>query len=387
MTRPLKVLAALLCALAMFTTACGSGDDGAAVRELGSGGDSTSASAGSGSASGSSSGSSSGVSSSESAANTPGDGGYEYASNVDSHRLVVADICEIADALDAGDWDTVETLYRDGKNSVKGDDSIRSIGGFAARDDRSHGLTDFYGTPAPLDEFITSAIDGTGAFAGESDDVRAQGVEKGIQNQTMVAWTIHELNSALSKAADANFDIATGAVHNWDEGWAFFHGSEPGCAPYATGNKRAGNFGTTGNGDTAQANEAILAAMIEGRDALVAEDMAGAEAAAADVVRNVAITYSQATIRYAHLIAGDLADGDEAKARVHQAEGYAFWRVMEAVLVGAGADSDTISSILGLENEPGANGGSAEIREALAPAWETLGISTSDIGMLESEEN
>ena len=387
MTRPLKVLAALLCALAMFTTACGSGDDGAAVRELGSGGDSTSASAGSGSASGSSSGSSSGVSSSESAANTPGDGGYEYASNVDSHRLVVADICEIADALDAGDWDTVETLYRDGKNSVKGDDSIRSIGGFAARDDRSHGLTDFYGTPAPLDEFITSAIDGTGAFAGESDDVRAQGVEKGIQNQTMVAWTIHELNSALSKAADANFDIATGAVHNWDEGWAFFHGSEPGCAPYATGNKRAGNFGTTGNGDTALANEAILAAMIEGRDALVAEDMAGAEAAAADVVRNVAITYSQATIRYAHLIAGDLADGDEAKARVHQAEGYAFWRVMEAVLVGAGADSDTISSILGLENEPGANGSSAEIREALAPAWETLGISTSDIGMLESEEN
>jgi hypothetical protein len=387
MTQPLKVLAALLCSLAMFATACGSGDDGAAVRELGSDGNSTSASAGSGSASGSSSGSSSGVSSSEPAANTPGDGGYEYASNVDSHRLVVADICEIADALDAGEWDTVEALYRDGKNSVKSDDSIRTIGGFAARNDRSHGLTEFYGTPAPLDEFITSAINGTGAFAGESNDVRAQGVEKGIQNQTMVAWTIHELNSALSKAADGNFDIASGAVHNWDEGWAFFHGSEPGCAPYATGNKRASNFGTTGNGDTALANEAILAAMIEGRDALVAEDMAGAEAAAADVVRNVAITYSQATIRYAHLIAGDLADGDEAKARVHQAEGYAFWRVMEAVLVGAGADSDTISSILGLEDEPGANGSSAEIREALAPAWETLGISTSDIGMLESEEN
>ncbi len=387
MTRPLKVLAALLCALAMFATACGSGDDGAAVRELGNDGDSTSASAGSGSASGSSSGSSSGVISSESAADTPGDGGYEYASNVDSHRLVVADICEVADALDAGEWDTVGALYRDGKNSVKGDDSIRSIGGFAARDDRSHGLTEFYGTPAPLDEFITSALDGTGAFAGESDDVRAQGVEKGIQNQTMVAWTIHELNSALSKAADGNFDIAEGAVHNWDEGWAFFHGSEPGCAPYATGNKRAGNFGTTGDGDTALANEAILAAMVEGRDALVAEDMAGAEAAAGDVLRNVAITYSQATIRYAHLIAGDLADGDEAKARVHQAEGYAFWRVMEAVLVGAGADSDTINSILGLENEPGANGGSTEIREALAPAWETLGISASDIGMLEGEEN
>jgi len=58
---------------------------------------------------------------------------------------------------------------------------------------------------------------------------------------------------------------------------------------------------------------------------------------------------------------------------------------MEPVLVGVGADGDAINAILDLANEPGANGTAADIRQALAPAWETLGISESDIGTLDGE--
>ena len=297
---------------------------------------------------------------------------------------MVADICGIGDLLDAGDFAAVEASYRNGENSVKSDGSIRTIGGFAARDDRAHGLDAYYGTPAPLDEFVTAALQGTGMFEGQSDAVRAQGAEKGIQNQVMVAWTIHELNSALAKARDGNFDVASGAVHNWDEGWAFFHGAEPGCAPYATGNKRAGNFGTVGaDGEIALANEAVLAAMIAGRDALVSGDAATAESAAAEVIRNLAITYSQAAIRYASLIEGDLADGSDAKAEEHQAEGLAFWRVVEAYMVPAGADADAMDAIFNLDNPPGANGFGVEVRAALKPAWDALGIAASDIGLLQ----
>ena len=36
-------------------------------------------------------------------------------------------------------------------------------------------------------------------------------------NQIMVAWTVH--NAALA-GADGNFDPASGAPPNWDEGWA-----------------------------------------------------------------------------------------------------------------------------------------------------------------------
>ena len=297
---------------------------------------------------------------------------------------MVADICGIGDLLDAGDFAAVEDIYRNGENSVKSDGSIRTIGGFAARSDRTHGLDAYYGTPAPLDEFVTAALQGTGPFAGQSDGVRAQGAEKGIQNQVMVAWTIHELNSALAKARDGNFDVAGGAVHNWDEGWAFFHGAEPGCAPYATGNKRAGNFATVGaDGETARANEVILAAMIAGRDALLDSDAAGAEAAAATVVRGLAITYSQAAIRYASVIEGDLADGNDAKAKEHQAEGLAFWRVVEAYMVPAGADATAMDAIFRLDNPPGANGFGDEVRAALEPAWDALGIAASDIGSLQ----
>lgn len=314
---------------------------------------------------------------------TPMDVGYAYASNVDSHRLVVVDVCDVKDLLDVdpNDFDAINMIYTDGKNSVK-DDGVRTIAGFATGEDKKHGLSDFYGTPAPLDEFVSSAIAGTGVFEGASDDVRSQGVEKGIQNQIMVAWVVHELNSAIAKAQDGNFDVAKGAVHNWDEGWAFYAGAEPGCGPYGTADKRGENFGTLTDGGTSVSNEAILAAMISGRDALLASNVAGAEAAAADVVKNVAITYSQAVIRYATKIIDDMAAGDSDAAAKHAAEGLAFWRVIEAYVVPAGADGETINAIFALDGDYGSDGGPDEVRNALQPALDALGITDADIGTL-----
>ena len=318
------------------------------------------------------------------AAASVGDGGYEYASNVDAHRQVVADICAIGDLLDAGDFAAVDTIYREGGSSVNSDGSIRTIAGFATRDDRSHGYDVYYGTPTPLDDFVTDALDGTGVFEGQPDAVRAQGAEKGIQNQVMVAWVRHEFASALAKAADGNFDVQEGAVHNWDEAWAFYHGVEPGCGPYTTGDKRAANFGTVGDdGATALANELLLAAMIDGRDALLAEDADGAAAAATEAQRALVIIYSQAAVRYASLIEGDLAEGDAETAKVHQAEGFAFFRVIEQDIAAAGGDVDAINAILDIANEPGANGFGDAVSAAMAPAWSALGISDADIGELQ----
>ncbi len=384
---------AAIVAVVLLAAACSGSDDGAAVREIGgSSGSSSGSASGSGSgsgsasasgiASGSASGSAAAVTGSASEA-TPADGGYAYASNVNAHRLVVADICGIGDLLDASDFAAVADIYRNGKNSVNSDGSVRTIGGFASRDDRNHSHDTYYGTPTPLDDFVTYALDGTGVFAGTSDAVRSQGVEKGIQNQVMVAWVVHELQTALDKAADGNFDAASGAPHNWDEAWAFYHGAEPGCAPYATADKRAANFATLGSdGETSRANEAIRAAMIEGRDALLASDEAGAEAAAVEIMRNLVITYSQAAIRYASLIEGDLADGNDAKAKEHQAEGLAFWRVIEPYAVPSGADSAAMSAIFDLDNAPGSGGYGDAVRAALQSAWTTFGISSNDIGTL-----
>ena len=153
---------------------------------------------------------------------------------------------------------------------MKSSGSVRTIKGFASSE-RSEDIWDdyvaYYGDANWLDTFVSSAIDGTGHFAGEADGVRKQGIQKGIQNQVMIAWTIHELVAALAKANDGNFDAETGAPHNWDEAWAFYAGVEPGSGPFGTADKRGGNFGTG-----SAVNDAILKAMDEGREALLNRD-------------------------------------------------------------------------------------------------------------------
>ena len=261
------------------------------------------------------------------------DGGYEYASNVDNHRMLVEDVCDIKDLAEANDWDGVKDIYMNGKHAEKSDGSYRTLQGFADATGKQHGLDTFYGTDSPLDDYLMSALDGTGMFEGTSDSVREQAVEKGVQNQIMVAYAIHELNAAINKAAAGNFGTDD-AQHAWDEGWAFYHGLDEyaSCSPYATGDKRAGNYDTANADGTALANAAILQAMNDGLAALQAEDLAGATAARDDIVKNLVIIYSQATIRYAHKMN---TDDTVEKAQTHQAEGYSFWRVIEKYIAEA----------------------------------------------------
>ncbi len=387
----------IIAVFSLIAASCGD-DDGGSVRNL----DSSESSSGSGSGSGSASGSASGSSSASAVASasasasgsgsasmaaggstadaTPADGGYAYASNIDSHRLVVEDICEINEIVGDYRWSEIAEIYANGSNSVKSDGSVRTIGGFAAGEGKKHGVDTYYGTPTPLDDFVSAALNGTGVWAGESDAVRKQGVQKGIMNQVMIAWVVHELNAALAKAADGNFDAATGAPHNWDEAWAFYHGSAPGCGPFATANKRAKDFGTLGSdGETALANEGLLAAMIDGRDALLAGDEAGAISATNEAVKHVFITYAQATIKYAAKVYSDLEAGDTEAARVHQAEGWAFFRIIEPILGNNGIDTSVIDSILNMENEPG-SGSVADIQAVLDPVIASFGITPAEFG-------
>ena len=259
------------------------------------------------------------------------DGGYEYASNVDNHRMLVEDVCDIKALAETHDWAAITAIYEDGAHAEKSDGSYRTLKSFADAAGKKHGLDTYYGTESPLDDYLVSALDGTGMFAGASDSVREQAVEKGVQNQIMTAYAIHELNAAIAKAQDGNWDVNSGAPHAWDEGWAFYHGLDEykSCSPYATGDKRAGNFATANADGTAAANAAILQAMKDGKTALLAEDLAGATAARDDVVKNLVIIYSQATIRYASKMT---TDSTVEKAQTHQAEGYSFWRVIESMV-------------------------------------------------------
>ena len=258
------------------------------------------------------------------------DGGYTYASNVDNHRMLMGDVCDIKDLSGAYDWDGVKDIYEDGKYAEKSDGSYRTLMGFADASGKNHAYDAYYGADGSWNDFVSAAIDGTGPFEGESDTVRDQAVEKGIQNGVMTAYAIHELNAAIIKAEAGNWG-ADDAQHAWDEGWAFYHGPDDsnhdydGCGPYATAAKRGGNFGT---GDAT--NIATLAAMNAGLTALQNEDMQGVVDARDEVLKNIVIVYSQASVRYASKMTDNLAAGDTADYDKHQAEGHAFYRVIEA---------------------------------------------------------
>ena len=313
----------------------------------------------------------------------PSDGGYEYASNVDNHRMLVEDVCDIKDLSEAHDWEGVKKIYQNGKHAEKSDGSYRTLVGFADATGKKHGLDSYYDLATPLDDFLISALDGTGMFEGASASVREQAVEKGVQNQIMVAYTIHELNSAISKAEAGNFGT-NDAQHAWDEGWAFYHGLDEytSCSPYATGDKRAGNFGTENSEGTAEANAAFLVAMNNGLTAFQAEDLAGATQARDEVLKNVIIIYSQATIRYAQKMHDDMESGNTDAAKTHQSEGLSFWRVIEAYVDDANRSS--INDIYNLANEPiSGEDYQGAVRDALRPAWENYGITTEDIGTLQ----
>ena len=258
------------------------------------------------------------------------DGGYTYASNVDNHRMLMGDVCDIKDLSGAYDWDGVQDIYKDGKHAEKSDGSYRTLMGFADASGKNHAYDAYYDADGSWNDFVSAAIAGTGPFEGESDTVRDQAVEKGIQNGVMTAYAIHELNAAIIKAEAGNWG-ADDAQHAWDEGWAFYHGPDDsnhdydGCGPYATAAKRGGNFGT---GDAT--NIATLAAMNAGLTALQNEDMQGVVDARDEVLKNIVIVYSQASVRYASKMTDDLAAGDTADYDKHQAEGHAFYRVIEA---------------------------------------------------------
>ena len=253
------------------------------------------------------------------------DAGYTYASDVDNHRSLMQDLCDIKTAASDSNWDEAKNIYTNGKNAQKSDGSYRTLAGFAAASGKNHNYDSFYGQDGAIGAHIMAAMDGTGDFTGASDTVRYQGIAKLTANMGMVGYTIHELNAAVAKADAGNTDNDSGAPHNWDEGWAFFHGPDEhwSCSPAYTMKKRAADYGTETNG-VSNALAASEQAMVDGLAALQAGDKAGYDAATETVIKNIIITYSQATLKYTMKM-----DNNESAAK-YQAEGYAFWKTMEA---------------------------------------------------------
>ena len=309
-------------------------------------------------------------------------GGYQPVSDVAQHARMSLDLCEINGLLDARpvDFAAVAAIYRQGKFSDEKEGVKRTLGGFATGSRQSEetlsGYERYLGA-GWLNAFVGDAIEGVGAFDGASEAVRAAAVRIGVRDQIMVAWALHELDAAVDKASKGSFTKKSGAPHNWDEVWAYYHGEKPECSPFSTAQARGEEFGVG-----TLINRRIRLFMKEGLESLVDKSILGARQARAEVVRDFTITYLQSAIRSAAGIDAALVAGRADEARLRQAEGWAYYRVVEPLVAHANTTTArTLTGVFDLASAPAA-GSVAKVTGALSGTYEALDISPADIGGL-----
>jgi hypothetical protein len=309
-------------------------------------------------------------------------GGYQPVSDVAQHARMSLDVCEINRLLDSRpvDFAAVAAVYRQGKFSDESEGKKRTLGKFAGESRQTEdtlGRYERYLGVGWLNAFVGDAIDGIGAFAGASEAVRREAVRIGVRDQIMVAWALHELDAAVDKAGKASFTKKSGAPHNWDEVWAYYHGEKPECSPFATAQTREQEFGV----GTLITRRLELFAK-DGLKALVDKKAAAARAAREQLVRDITISYVQSVISAASKVDVALAQGKSDEARVSQAEGWAYYRVIEPLIAKANTTvAESIAGVLNLAAKPAA-GSAAKVSAAFSAAYGPLGISAPDVGEL-----
>ena len=285
--------------------------------------------------------------------------GYMSASDVEQHSKIDLDMQEFEDKV--GEYDTNANwiteamfIYENGGNglcmnandngigcevgwphgnSLKAT-SIRTLKGFAIKDYSTDKLTGAdggkYGEQLPpiytaywtangytaseaafwADTFITKDYSATVRDAGV-----AELIKKGANYQAVWMYVIHELEDAIGDcfAGDILANDATptgGAPHAWDEGWAFYAGSQvaataagavtdDGTLIWELSEKRADDFGTDDASGPASVNVRLLAKFIEGRDLIIDAKCAEAEPIVEDIRKLMTVPLVQGTLKYA----------------------------------------------------------------------------------------
>jgi hypothetical protein len=215
----------------------------------------------------------------------------------------------------ASKYDDVEAAYE--ATGIKGHADTKKVG---------ETVWDMFAASVIMGKSATWVSDLlTKAFVGTAPGFTVVSARAEVMEKTaMDAASVQLILSDLSNGAKG-----TSADHRlfWDRAAAKYLGSAAngrGATVYARANKRGANYGTTDatSGD-AKANHAVVAALTAGAGAT---SIAARKAEYDKVETQIKVIYSQATLRYAFKIDNDVT-GSTPFAE-HQAEGYAFWRVI-----------------------------------------------------------
>jgi len=302
---------------------------------------------------------------------------YTPVSNVDGYFNLSLDLHDIKGLITAGDWVGAVAIYEDGKNSLHGDNTRRSLRSLATS---KSVLAIFpngeqiYGNPQFLDAHIQIGLNGTGRAAELPDGARRQLVDKGIQT-VLYAKALQKIESARTKTAAGNTDDNSGAPHAVDEAAATYLGAvnEEGIRAFslsATARSREGNFGLEGKLDVPLQIE-FASLQQAARDG----DLAVFEAAEAKVRGNLNAIFYLATLRYTQ----STLDASIAERPIPMSEGWAFYQAIRGSVAQSSPETaDRINELFSGTSESVPDSIIPEVYEGLnhPPVFQALGVPT-----------
>ena len=228
----------------------------------------------------------------------------------------------------------------------------------------------YFGSATWMTDYIERAADNE-ATPTTYTAAREEMIEKTIRDAIATQAILSDLYRGSRGVTDAH-------DRYWNHGAAKYIGTsdDRSVTVYNRANKRASNFGTLGaNGETAVANEAVVAALNAGATA----SSASVRAAQYEIVKKqIFVIYSQCVLRYANYLDGAFMDGGEYAD--HQAEGQAFWRVIAPFVKAVNANGATfLDGIFDLSRETSERTHYCRAKAILGD----LGVTDAEIGTLE----
>jgi hypothetical protein len=240
-------------------------------------------------------------------------------------------------------------------------------------------------------------------------------MKKGANYQTVWMYVLHELEDAIGDCYAGDIsknDCGPGgtagacgnAPHAWDEGWAFYAGSQvaataadsvtsDGTLIWELAEKRGSDFGTADSTGPSSVNVALLAEFIKGRDLIIAADCAGAEPVVQKIIQLMTVPLVQGTLKYAFKADPANANGDCAADAGKNAmtatdscvkswaEGWAFAAaVLPQIDQCSPSAAKTVEDALDIAATGPVAGGFAGVKTAIESTYGCLGITCEHVG-------
>ena len=287
-----------------------------------------------------------------------------------AHAAIDLDMTAINDYVSSGDYASAIDMYKNGGNSAKGS-GWRTLHGFGTADlagetEYDLGVT-YWGSTTYANDIVMAALNDTdysdpkgSTSVTLTDTQREQIVSKGTAYISAWLYSLHELYEALEKCASGVAGTDTYShpykeIHYWDEGWAFYAGSQQevgstdtGDLAYELAEKRCSDFNTCGSAGYVEGvdgnqgsgarpslvNRNLVALYNVGLVQLNSADCAGATATKDLIVSQMTIPLVQGTLKY--LWNKDIKGGNSSGATSGRgkaaSEAYAFaWSLFPMV--------------------------------------------------------